>query len=66
MSFVIGMTTVGTSLSEQKIKKRQKSRTIKGLEESILINDNGDIYLIDFGMASHADTKKKRKLSGRN
>ncbi|GBC06334.1 hypothetical protein RclHR1_06770017 [Rhizophagus clarus] len=76
MSFVIGMTIVGTSLSEQKIKKRQKSRAIKGLEaihkhgilhndireENILINDNGDIYLIDFGMASRADTKKKRKL----
>ncbi|POG70072.1 kinase-like domain-containing protein [Rhizophagus irregularis DAOM 181602=DAOM 197198] len=76
MSFVIGMTIVGTSLSEQKIKKRQKSRAIKGLEaihkhgilhndireENILINDNGDIYLIDFGMASREDTKKKRKL----
>jgi hypothetical protein len=32
MSFVIGMTIVGTSLSEQKIKKRQKTRAIKGLE----------------------------------
>jgi serine/threonine protein kinase len=76
MSFVIGMTIVGTSLSEQKIKKRQKTRAIKGLEaihkhgilhndireENILINDNGDIYLIDFGMASREDTKKKRKL----
>jgi len=76
MSFVIGMTIVGTSLSEQKIKKQQKTRAIKGLEaihkhgilhndireENILINDNGDIYLIDFGMSSRADTKKKRKL----
>ena len=76
MSFVIGMTIVGTSLSGQKIKKRQKTRAIKGLEaihkhgilhndireENILINDNGDIYLIDFGMASREDTKKKRKL----
>jgi predicted Ser/Thr protein kinase len=76
MSFVIGMTIVGTSLSEQKIKKRQKTRAIKGLEaihnhgilhndireENILINDNGDIYLIDFGMASREDIKKKRKL----
>ena len=76
MSFVIGMTIVGTSLSEQKIKKRQKTRAIKGLEaihshgilhndireENILINDNGDVYLIDFGMASREDTKKKRKL----
>ncbi|RGB43549.1 hypothetical protein C1646_680349 [Rhizophagus diaphanus] len=63
MSFVIGMTIVGTS-------------AIKGLEaihkhgilhndireENIIINDNGDIYLIDFGMASREDTKKKRKL----
>ncbi len=76
MSFVIGMTIVGTSLSEQKIKKRQKTRAIKGLEaihkhgilhndireENILINDKGDVYLIDFGMASREDTKKKRKL----
>ena len=76
MSFVIGMTIVGTLLSEQKIKKRQKTRAIKGLEaihkhgilhndireENILINDNGDIYLIDFGMASREDIKKKRKL----
>ncbi|GBC50840.2 kinase-like domain-containing protein [Rhizophagus irregularis DAOM 181602=DAOM 197198] len=76
MSFVIGMTIVGTSLSEQKIKKRQKTRAIKGLEaihkhgilhndireENILINDKGALYLIDFGMASREDTKKKRKL----
>ena len=76
MSFVIGITVVGTLLSKQKIKKRQKSRAIKGLEaihkhgilhndireENILINDNSDIYLIDFGMASREDTKKKRKL----
>jgi serine/threonine protein kinase len=76
MSFVIGMTIVGTLLSEQKIKKRQKTRAIKGLEaihnhgilhndireENILINDNGDVYLIDFRMASWEDTKKKRKL----
>ena len=76
MSFVIGLTIVGTMLSDQKITKRQRSRAIKGLEaihkhgilhndireENILINDNGDIYLIDFGMASREDTKKKRKL----
>ena len=76
MSFVIGLTIVGTMLSGQKITKRQRSRAIKGLEaihkhgilhndireENILINDNGDIYLIDFGMASRAGTKKKRKL----
>jgi len=76
MSFVIGMTIVSTSLSKQKIKKQQKTRVIKGLEaihkhgilhndirkENILINDNDDIYLIDFRMASRVDTKKKRKL----
>ena len=76
MSFVIGIIIVGTSLSEQKIKKRQKTRVIKGLEaihkhgilhndireENILINDNDDIYLIDFGLASREDIKKKRKL----
>ncbi|PKY32312.1 kinase-like protein [Rhizophagus irregularis] len=76
MSFVIGLTIVGTMLSNHKITKRQRSRAIKGLEaihkhgilhddiweENILINDNGDIYLIDFGMASREDTKKKRKL----
>src|SRR6266480_6586252 len=76
MSFVIDMTIVGATLSDHKITKRQRSRAIKGLEaihkhgilhndireENILINDNGVIYLIDFGMASRADTKKKRKL----
>ena len=76
MSFVIGLTIVGTMLSDHKITKRQRSRAIKGLEaihkhgilhndireENILINDNGVIFLIDFGIASRADTKKKRKL----
>ncbi|PKK63749.1 hypothetical protein RhiirC2_788464 [Rhizophagus irregularis] len=32
MSFVIGIIIVGTMLSEQKIKKQQKSKAIKGLE----------------------------------
>ncbi|RGB40183.1 hypothetical protein C1646_688174 [Rhizophagus diaphanus] len=87
MSFVIGLTIIGTMLSDQKITEQQKSRTIKGLEaihkhsilhrgrlrlplilhndiqeENILINDKGALYLIDFGMASRKDTKKKRKL----
>ena len=76
MSFVIGMTIVGTSLNEHKITKHQRTKALKGLEaihkhgilhndireENILINDNDDIYLIDFGMASWEDTKKKRKL----
>ncbi|CAG8718463.1 10347_t:CDS:2, partial [Funneliformis mosseae] len=64
------------SWSVMDIMEEQKTRAIKGLkaihkhgilhndiqEENILINDNDDIYLIDFGMASRADTKKKRKL----
>ena len=76
MSFVIGLTIVGSMLSDQKITEQQKTRAIKGLEaihkhgilhndireENILINDNNDIYLIDFGMASREDTKKKRNL----
>ncbi|RIA96359.1 hypothetical protein C1645_733356 [Glomus cerebriforme] len=53
ISFVIGLTIVGTMLSDQKITEQQKSRAIKGLEvihkhgilhndiweENILIND---------------------------
>ncbi|POG58081.1 kinase-like domain-containing protein [Rhizophagus irregularis DAOM 181602=DAOM 197198] len=76
MSFVIGLTIVGSMLSDQKITEQQKARAIKGLEaihkhgilhndireENILINDKGALYLIDFGMASREDTKKKRKL----
>ena len=71
-----GLTIDGTTLSDQKVTKRQRSRVIKRLEaihkhgilhndiweENILINDNGDIYLIDSSMASWEDTKKKRKL----
>ncbi|POG82278.1 kinase-like domain-containing protein [Rhizophagus irregularis DAOM 181602=DAOM 197198] len=73
---LIGLTIVSTMLSNQKITEQQKSRAIKGLEaihehgilhndirkENILINDKGALYLIDFGMASQKDTKKKRKL----
>jgi serine/threonine protein kinase len=76
MCFVIGMTIAGTSLDEHKLTKRQRTKALKGLEaihkhgilhndireENILINDNGDVYLIDFGIASRVDTKKKRKL----
>jgi hypothetical protein len=43
MCFVIGLTIISTMLSKQKIKKRQKSRAIKGLEaihkHGILHND---------------------------
>ena len=76
MSFIIGMTVIDTMLSNHKIMKRQRSRAIKWLEaihkhgilhndiqkENILISDNGNIYLIDFRMASRKDVKKKRKL----
>ncbi|POG79214.1 hypothetical protein GLOIN_2v1528688 [Rhizophagus irregularis DAOM 181602=DAOM 197198] len=76
MSFVISLTIVGNMLSDQKIMEQQKARAIKELEaihkhgilhndireENILINDKGALYLIDFGMASREDTKKKRKL----
>ncbi|PKB99364.1 kinase-like protein [Rhizophagus irregularis] len=80
MSFVISMIIVGTILSKHNIIKRQRTKALKGLEaihkygilhndireENILINDNDDIYLIDFGMASQEDTKKKRKLFDKN
>ncbi|CAB4429815.1 unnamed protein product [Rhizophagus irregularis] len=47
MSFVISLTIIGSMLSDQKITEQQKTRVL---------------YLIDFGMASREDTKKKRKL----
>jgi serine/threonine protein kinase len=76
MSFVISITIVGTTLSKHKISKEQRTTALKGLdaihkhsilhndirEENILVNDDDKIYLIDFGMASRVDTKKKRKL----
>ncbi|KAG9297288.1 hypothetical protein G9A89_006387 [Geosiphon pyriformis] len=76
MCFIIGLTIVGTPLDKHKITKQQSSRALKALEaihkhdilhndireENILVDDSGDIYLIDFGIASRADTKKKRKL----
>ncbi|CAG8649831.1 7099_t:CDS:1, partial [Ambispora gerdemannii] len=76
MSFVIGMTIVGTALSHHNITKQQKSKALEALkaihehgilhndirEENILVNDNGDMCVIDFGMASRTDLKKKRKL----
>ena len=76
MSFVIDMTIAGTTLSEHKITKWQRSKALKGLEaihkhgilhndiqkKNILINDKGDVYLIDFEMISQEDTKKKRKF----
>ncbi|RHZ79147.1 hypothetical protein Glove_151g129 [Diversispora epigaea] len=76
MSFVIGLNHVGTPLSHHKITDQQISRACKALkaihdhgilhndirEENILVNNNGDIYLIDFGMAIREDLNKKRKL----
>ncbi|RIA92517.1 kinase-like domain-containing protein [Glomus cerebriforme] len=76
ISFIISMTVVSTTLGEHKIMKRQRSRAIKGLEaihkhgilhnniqeENILINDDDSIYLVDFGMASWENIKKKKKL----
>ncbi|KAG9298590.1 hypothetical protein G9A89_006579 [Geosiphon pyriformis] len=76
MCFIIGLTIVGTPLDKHKITKQQSSRALKALEaihkhgilqndireENILVDDSGDIYLIDFGIASRADIKKERKL----
>ncbi|KAG9300176.1 hypothetical protein G9A89_000073 [Geosiphon pyriformis] len=73
MCFIIELTIVGTLLDKHKITKQQNSRALKALEtiykhnilqnniwkENILVDDSGDIYLIDFGIASQADTKKK-------
>ena len=43
MSFVIGMTIVGTTLNEHKVTKRQRTKALKGLEvihkHGILHND---------------------------
>ncbi|RGB40897.1 hypothetical protein C1646_686732 [Rhizophagus diaphanus] len=63
MSFIISMTIVSTSAIKG-LKAIHKHGILHNdiWEENILINDNGDIYLIDFGMASQEDTKKKRKL----
>ncbi|CAG8704290.1 1745_t:CDS:1, partial [Ambispora gerdemannii] len=77
MCFVIGTTLVGTMLSDhKKITERQRIKALKALkaihdhgvlhndirEENILLDDNADgVYLIDFGMASQPDAKKKRK-----
>jgi predicted Ser/Thr protein kinase len=76
LSFIMGMTIVGTTLNHHKITKQQRSIALDALkavhdhgilhndirEENILVNDKGDMYLIDFGMASRADLKNKRKL----
>ncbi|CAG8512100.1 3927_t:CDS:2, partial [Acaulospora colombiana] len=76
LSFIMGMTIVGTTLNHHKITKQQKLIALGALkavhghgilhndirEENILVNDKGAMYLIDFGMANRADLKKKRNL----
>jgi len=66
------MTIVGTMLSLHKIEKEQKNKAIKALKiihshnilhndirkENILVNEKGDIYIIDFGMSIVTDKKK--------
>ncbi|RHZ60280.1 hypothetical protein Glove_355g97 [Diversispora epigaea] len=78
MSFIIGTTLVGTTLGDH-ITEQQKTKAIEALKaihdhgvlhndvrkENILINDNGNVHIIDFGMASLEDLKKKRKSFNR-
>lgn len=72
MGYVMGTTIVGTMLSFHKIKQQQKSKALEALkiihshnilhndirEENILVNEKGDIYIIDFGMSVVTDKKK--------
>ncbi|PKY50389.1 hypothetical protein RhiirA4_545927 [Rhizophagus irregularis] len=65
MSFVMGMTIVGTSLNHHRIDRRLKNRVIMTLKkvheynilhndirkENILIDEKGYVYLIDFGFS---------------
>ncbi|RHZ85373.1 hypothetical protein Glove_66g133 [Diversispora epigaea] len=51
LSFVIGLTIVGTPLSHHYDIR----------EENILVDNNWDIYLIDFGMANREDLNKKKE-----
>ncbi|RIA91691.1 hypothetical protein C1645_821720 [Glomus cerebriforme] len=65
MSFVIGMTIVGTTLNHHKINRQLKNRAIMTLrkihkynilhndicKENILINEKGYVYLIDFRLS---------------
>ncbi|GET04664.1 kinase-like domain-containing protein [Rhizophagus clarus] len=76
MSFVIGLSIVGTPLGDHTLTKQQKTKTLKALkkihdhgvlhndvrEENILVDDNGDVFLIDFGMASREDFHKNRRV----
>ena len=65
MSFVMGLSIVGTTLYHHKINRWQKKRALSALkrihdckilhndihEENILIDERGYIYLTDFGMS---------------
>jgi hypothetical protein len=72
MGYVMGMTIVGTMLSFHKIEKWQKNQALRALKiiysnnilhndirkENILVNDEGNIFFIDFGMSIITDKKK--------
>ena len=73
MSFVMGMTIVGTTLDHHRVNRRLKNRAIATLrkvhkynvlhndirEENILIDENGYVYLIDFGFSIRTDDENK-------
>jgi len=72
MSFVMGLSIVGTILYHHKIDKRQKKRALRVLdkihdykilyndirEENILVDEKGYVYLTDFGMSIRNDDKE--------
>jgi RIO-like serine/threonine protein kinase len=72
MGYVMGTTIVGTTLSFHKIEKWQKNQALKALKiihshnilhndirrENILVNDEGNIFFIDFGKSITTDQKK--------
>ncbi|GBC53122.2 uncharacterized protein OCT59_030178 [Rhizophagus irregularis] len=72
MGYVMGMTIVGTMLNFHKIAKWQKNQALNALriihshnilhndirEENILVNDEGNIFFIDFGKSIITDKKK--------
>ena len=72
MGYVMGMTIVGTMLSFHKIEKWQKNQALRALKiihshnilhndirkENILVNDEGNIFFIDFGKSIITDKKK--------
>ncbi|CAG8699602.1 4420_t:CDS:1, partial [Funneliformis mosseae] len=71
MSFIMGLSIVGTTLYHHKIDKRQKKRALRVLdkihdykilhndirEENILVDEKGYVYLTDFGMSIRNDDK---------